>query len=341
MRTRLCTLLSALILLGACGDDDGRKSTWPTGDGSVRDDGGVAADGGPIDIRDSSIDGMVPSIDASSDAANRAPDGAIINPIPLGDGGPFIRNDAGQVLCGTVPCQCSDGIDQDSDGLIDSDDPECVAPWDNDESTFATGISGDNRDEACQDCFFDGNSGAGNDGCRVATSCLTTGQPTSGRGGCDTCTASDRCVTFCRAYTPNGCDCFGCCTVNLGSGITKSVQLGAGCDINGTMLSDACVQCIPSTSCVNTCGRCELCPGKTLADLPADCTSTQPPPDGGTTTPDGGTAPDGGPIVGSDAGTSTPIPQCELGEQPCGAGLPSCGGGLICAFGCCILTPLI
>ena len=57
--------------------------------------------------------------------------------------------------------QCSDGIDNDGDGKIDYDDPECVGPLDNDESSFATGIPGDNMDACKQDCFFDGNSGAG------------------------------------------------------------------------------------------------------------------------------------------------------------------------------------
>ena len=64
--------------------------------------------------------------------------------------------------------QCSDGIDNDGDGKIDYDDPECVGGLDNDESSFATGIPGDNVDACKQDCFFDGNSGMGDDGCDVA-----------------------------------------------------------------------------------------------------------------------------------------------------------------------------
>src|SRR5947207_6303314 len=69
--------------------------------------------------------------------------------------------DAGKL--GTT--QCSDGIDNDGDGKIDYADPECVGPLDNDESSFATGIPGDNIDACKQDCFFDGNSGMGDDGC--------------------------------------------------------------------------------------------------------------------------------------------------------------------------------
>ena len=67
--------------------------------------------------------------------------------------------------------QCSDGIDNDGDGKIDYDDPECVGPLDNDESSFATGIPGDNMDACKQDCFFDGNSGVGDDGCEWQLKC--------------------------------------------------------------------------------------------------------------------------------------------------------------------------
>src|SRR5260221_8786085 len=44
----------------------------------------------------------------------------------------------GATALGTT--QCSDGKDNDGDGLIDGFDPECTGPWDNDESPFATGI---------------------------------------------------------------------------------------------------------------------------------------------------------------------------------------------------------
>jgi len=39
----------------------------------------------------------------------------------------------------------------------------------------------------------------------------------------------------------------------------------------------ACPRCVQNVDCGNTCGRCELCPGKTEADIPADCAT-----DGGT-----------------------------------------------------------
>src|SRR3982751_6186781 len=67
--------------------------------------------------------------------------------------------------------QCSDGLDNDGDGRTDYNDPECVGPLDNDESSYATGIPGDNVDACKQDCFFDGNSGMGDDGCNWQLKC--------------------------------------------------------------------------------------------------------------------------------------------------------------------------
>jgi hypothetical protein len=305
-RGQLSVFLVCAALLG-CGDDD-RKEPVTSPDGGSADASAVGRD-------------AASSMDSSAMDAARDDGGPGSNPNP-GDGStPFVFNDAGQVLCGNVPCACSDGKDNDTDGVFDTFDPECVSAWDNDESSFATGISGDNRDDACQDCFFDGNSGSGDDGCRVPSSCLTTGMPTSGQGGCNSCTASTECTNFCRAYTPNGCDCFGCCAVQLGSNVTKNVLLGAGCNIDGTNVT-GCTECVPSVSCVNTCGRCELCPGKTANMLPADC----------------GTAVGGTPDAGV---TPVPTPTCDQGEARCGVGLPGCGVGEACSFGCCLPVPAI
>src|SRR5262245_1001278 len=73
---------------------------------------------------------------------------------------------------GGSTAQCGDGIDNDNDGKIDYDDPECLGPADNDESSFADGIPGDNNTDACkQDCAFDGNSGMGDDLCLWQSKC--------------------------------------------------------------------------------------------------------------------------------------------------------------------------
>src|SRR5690606_24375918 len=88
-----------------------------------------------------------------------------------------------------------------------------------DEGSFATGIPGDNKDLKKQDCFFDGDSGDGNDGCTLHVCCI---QPSlcEGPDSIDNqfdetanCQVSDKCSMNCGAVTPPGCDCLGCCTV--------------------------------------------------------------------------------------------------------------------------------
>jgi hypothetical protein len=213
----------------------------------------------------------------------------------------------GGAVVGTAAC--SNGIDDDKDGLVDGFDPECTGPLDNDESSFATGIPGDNRDPNWQDCFFDGNSGAGDDDCRYRTECLQPGGlPATDKD----CTLTDACIKFCKPLTPNGCDCFGCCTVTLENGSTKDVLTGSGCSLDNINDAKVCPVCVKNTACGNTCGECELCIGKTEADLPDSC---KLPP--------------------SDAGTPPPVYTCDGGAKVCSATQP-CTGSEYCSLGCCI-----
>jgi hypothetical protein len=294
---------------------------------------------------------MDAGVGADASPSTHSDGGAVLIVVDSGPS-PFPSNDAGQVLCGSAPCACSNGIDDDKDGVSDLADPECVSSWDNDESSFATGISGDNRDDACQDCFFDGNSGSGNDGCRLPTSCLTMGNASSGHGSCNSCEQTAQCKNFCKAYTPNGCDCFGCCSVRLANGSNVNVALGNGCNIDGNSVT-GCTSCVPNDSCRNECGKCELCPGKTVADLPPECFQSPPPSDAGTSNDagtnqpgDAGTGGDSGTIVQGniDGGSGNPPPPaytCEDGATVCGAGLAACARGYACDFGCCVLVPII
>jgi hypothetical protein len=110
------------------------------------------------------------------------------------------------------------------------------------------------------------------------------------------------------------------------------VLIGNGCNIDGDSL-EGCTECVPSTSCVNECGTCELCVGKTLEDLPEEC-FVQSTPDGGAGNSDAG-APDGG-----DVPVSPPY-TCDNGEQVCGAGMAACAGGYYCEFGCCVRVPVV
>jgi len=191
---------------------------------------------------------------------------------------PFTVSPGGEVLCGDTPCACDDGMDNDGDGTVDGLDAECTGPYDNDEGTFATGIPGDNRDPYWQDCFFDGNSGGGDDGCRYNTCCLYADQrdnpDCADRGRCD---VSDMCRTYCLARTPSGCDCFGCCNVPTADGGSVSILIGGTCDLENIADETACPRCVQTPDCMNECGTCELCVGRTVADLPPECT-----PDAGT-----------------------------------------------------------
>jgi hypothetical protein len=239
-------------------------------------------------------------------------------------GGTTANGGSGGVIA-TGTSACSDGKDNDGDGLIDGFDPECTGPTDNDEGSYATGIPGDNRDPKWQDCFFDGNSGAGDDGCRYNTGCLTGAlEPTD-----KDCKLTDACIKFCAPLTPNGCDCFGCCTVQGADGQTVDVTLSSTCSVDKVGDEKACPRCVKSDACGNTCGRCELCPGKTEADLPADCNPS-------TGTGGAGNMGEGGASTGTGGG---PTYTCDGGEQVCGANLDPCPITHYCSLGCCIPKP--
>ena len=85
--------------------------------------------------------------------------------------------------------------------------------------------------------------------------------------------------TSCRKLTPNGCDCFGCCTV---PGRADAVRLVPTCTAADFGDPIKCPRCTQVAQCMTPCGHCEYCIGKTT--LPADCAT-----DGGTpyTCPEG------------------------------------------------------
>ncbi len=266
---------------------------------------------------DADADGGDPNADGGSsggpfgDGATGAYDGNVYVP---GDGAPGTC--VPLVLAdGTTP-QCADCVDNDGDGRVDWQDPECAGPLDNDEKTFGTGIPGDNKDACKQDCFFDGNSGQGDDGCEWNLKC-DPANTSPGQCAYDpnfkNCPGqqSQKCIDFCQKLTPNGCDCFGCCAVTLPGGGTKNVTLSSTCSLADIDDPAKCAPCTLSTSCVNDCGTCELCIGKTT--LPPECAQNAPP----------------------DSGT---------GGQTCSEGLPVCNDalpcpvGLYCVTGCCVAT---
>jgi hypothetical protein len=200
--------------------------------------------------------------------------------------------------------QCDDGIDNDGDGLIDGLDPECTGPFDNDESTFGTGLP--NREGGkCRDCFWDNNNGPGDDGCYYANACL---EGTSVKSGSCSCDVSAQCHDTCSPLTPNGCDCFGCCDVTGDDGVVVSVQLVDTCSVKNIGDTQACPRCVQSPDCRNPCGTCELCRGRKRSDLPASCSASTP---------------------------TSADHTCDEGQQVCDVDSP-CPQDFYCQLGCCV-----
>jgi hypothetical protein len=223
---------------------------------------------------------------AETSAATTGPAGPCV-PIACGDGKTWA---------------CGDCMDNDGDGKVDTADPECVSPCDDREDTFATGLPGDNMDPCKQDCFFDGNSGGGKGDCAWDLAC-----DPKGPGG-DKCPydpnqnncpdmQSEECINSCQA--PNGCDCFGCCTVEV-DGMEYNIYLGD----EDCSLSDiaSCEQCSINDDCDEECHpeECEVCFGQ---ELPEGCED----------------------------------PTCDVGD-PCEVddmGGSNCPEGQFCSTGCC------
>jgi hypothetical protein len=276
----------------ACGND-GRYGVCSCG-GAVFDAGGPPGSGG--------------SGGAGGSGGTTAPDAGVVADAPTADTPiPDIRSpDVTPQPPGSTAC--TDGRDNDGDGLIDSLDPDCTGAHDNDEATFGTAtLSGE---PGCfeLDCYFDANSTFGDDGCQWNLRC----DPTSSGAnrGCPydplfrNCATqqSATCLSRCLPIVPNGCDCFGCCAVTR-SGNTFSVQLGTGCTYRDLADPTKCGRCTIQTSCFNPCDTCELCLDR--IDLPASCPSVS----------------------------------CPAGVMPCGSDghSPSvCPAGTRCLTGCCV-----
>jgi hypothetical protein len=210
--------------------------------------------------------------------------------------------------CNPGPSACTDCLDNDVDGLVDAQDDDCTGAIDNDEGSFSNAIPGDNLDPCVKDCYFDGNSGAGDDDCRWKLQCDSTspGAPTCpydplqvGSASCPT-SQSATCLTQCTPRMPNGCDCFGCCQIPGGSGNAVLIA-NVGCSMQGLTDPLKCPPCSIRSDCFNACDTCDLCIGKHT--LPTNCSGVQ---------------------------------SCPAGHARCGlAGQPPCQAGSFCLTGCC------
>jgi hypothetical protein len=270
--------------------------------------------------------------------------------------------------------QCGDCIDNDGDGLVDMDDPDCQGPCGNSEAAF-TPPPGSINPPCKQTCFFDKSSGAGMSGCVWSHKCdpHEIAPDFSPEAGCNydpkakvpgangqSCaqlntTQAQMCLDTCGPLTPNGCDCFGCCyfdkavsatnptgTVWLGSQDTAGVQT---CAADAVADPTKCHPCLTVAGCYKPCAKCELCLGKTT--LPPECTGGAGGNAGGAGSGGGGGDPAGG---GAGSGGAPPVcggQVCAAGVQACGAtvvdpgtGLPvdcqpPCPNGQFCLTGCC------
>jgi hypothetical protein len=223
--------------------------------------------------------------------------------------------------CDGMIWQCGNCMDDDGDCMVDSNDPECFGPCDNNESGFKGEIPGQNQSPCKHDCYFDDDSGSGNDDCYWSHEC----DPLEPSAACDydpdanipgspmscdeaSATQSMLCEDICGPLVPNGCDCFGCCEVFLDGGGSVTVFLGsqdAGGDGSCSMADvedpNECHPCTQVPACLNTCEGCEICFGQD--ELPPGCTEQD----------------------------------CSVEQQPCGLiGQDPCPVGEFCLTGCCV-----
>ena len=335
MSTLVSVLTAATFLSGGCGGSAPGNRNGSGGNGGLAAGSGGVGTGGRVGGGSGGLGGTAPGNGGTAGigstggggTAGSTPDGGAYD-------GPSVGVDGG----GKIPLgntQCSDGIDNDGDGRVDYLDPECTGPLDNDESSFGTGIPGDNIDACKQDCFFDGNSGMGDDGCLWQLKC----DPLSSEAKCPydssyaqshanecsvSASQSQGCIDHCRKLVPNGCDCFGCCAV---PGLPSPIRLASTCTAANFGDPTKCPPCTQVEQCSNPCGRCEICIGKTT--VPADCGAGAA----------GGSDGAGG-AGGAGGGTGTPV--CE-GYPSCGPGTntPATGCPMFsaCETGCCIPVP--
>jgi hypothetical protein len=238
-----------------------------------------------------------------------------------GDGGDVGPSVCTPVDCGGTNYACGNCLDDDNDGLMDDKDPGCLGPCHNREDSFLWGCAPCDQGGGGQcerDCYYDGNASvASTDGCQynlkcdIRTpddNCPYTPNLIGGNNSCPATQSDPRCYSVCRdQLTPNGCDCWGCCSVTNSAGTfeiylrSETINGGTPCTIETANDPNICKPCTKNPSCEKGCGECQLCLGKTT--LPDHCTTTE---------------------------------QCPSGEQACGLpGQPDCPEGAFCLTGCC------
>lgn len=338
----------ALALIG-CSANPTIVDGGETDGQAVQMDGSIAPGVDVLRLPDGNV--FIPDVPNSGiDVPNgmNATDTGVVGDVPNGPCRP--------VSCGGHVNECGDCMDNDGDGRTDERDPECLGPCDNTEGpVLLTGVGGEAGGPCLSDCYFDFGNGPGNDDCNwdhrcdpleVAPNYYPEGMACAfdrQRVGGRTCPASQsrQCLDFCKPLTPNGCDCFGCCTFPQIRGRSAAqggefVWLGSrnnagdgSCTLDRVTDTAACHSCTPVADCFNDCGACEVCIGRPMP--PPECFPPPPGPDAGMMSVDSGT-------IRNDGGT--PASQCPAGIQACGLpGQAPCPANFYCTTGCCIPIP--
>jgi hypothetical protein len=292
MRTtlRLVSLTSLLLLPSAACNDSSAN------DAGVSDTGTGDGDGDLTTTTTTTGDGDGDPTTGDGDGDPTTGDGDGDPTTGDGDGDPTTGDgDGDPPPCVVTECagkvyECGDCVDNDEDGLIDTNDPNCWGPCDNNESGFKGNIPGQNQAPCTvMDCYFDSDSGTGNDNCYWSHSCdPSEPNPSSctynGNGmipgssmSCSEAqeSQSEQCLDVCEPLVPNGCDCFGCCEINSGND-SFTVFLGSGdgegtCTFEDVADPTKCAPCVQVEGCFNPCEpeNCEICIGET--EVPDDC----------------------------------------------------------------------
>ena len=133
MASRPWLIVSCLALLGC------PKDTSGTGDSSSTsaDTGGITLTSAPTTTESSMTSTSATTGMSASDSASTGPDTADSSADATASGSTgadsTTGNDPGNPLdCGGTTWACGDGMDNDMDGFIDLQDPECTGPCDSD-----------------------------------------------------------------------------------------------------------------------------------------------------------------------------------------------------------------
>ncbi|HQP34626.1 MAG TPA: hypothetical protein PLI95_05595, partial [Polyangiaceae bacterium] len=225
---RVVSVVGTLLLTGtvaiSCGSDDESPGEQPGGGSGGTS--GSAGTAGTAGTAGAVVDGGAGAAGTAGDSGWQPGDGGVV---VVEDGGVVITDDAGnQFVCYPTTCdgkllQCGDCLDNDNDGKVDWTDRECLGPCDNTEGPGLDSDVGGTTGTSCGvDCYFDYGNGPGNDMCmwdhrcdplvpEKSSQCGTYVPSMVGGKDCPD-TQVQQCADFCIPYTPNGCDCFGCCT---------------------------------------------------------------------------------------------------------------------------------